>query len=391
MTWSSEAYILVIIGLLLLVGYVAHKIGARTNIPRGTILLLVGVICGPGVLDVIPEEVADRFDIVTHIALAMVGFLLGQRLGGKYFKKRGRIILWTSVAETLLTAVVVFFALRYFGVSFPAALLLAGIAPASAPVSTIDVVYEGKAKGPLTDTVLGVVAIDDAWSVMLFSVLLVYVEMLTGQIRPDAGLYPALWEILGAVAIGGLLGFPMARITAKFKSEEPILLMAAGFVFLCVGLAVAFNVSYLLASMAMGCVVANFAGRRTRPFRDIGRISEPFLAVFFLLAGIRFELHALSTLGIISGVYILARSVGLVAGGTAGAFMALAPRVVRWRIGWCLLPQSGVALGLALVVNERLPALGKIILPVVIAGAVIFELVGPVITLWQLRRAGEFS
>ena len=389
MTESSQSFVLVILGFLFLVGYVAHKIGARTNIPRGTILLLLGLVAGPSVLDLIPHEAAEKFSIATHIALAMVGFLLGQRLGGKYFRKRGRVILWVSLVDTLMVAVLVFLALRASGAGLVLALLLASMAPASAPVSTIDVVYEGKAKGPLTDTVLGVVAIDDVWSIILFSVVIVAVEMMTGQGRPSAGLMTAFREILGAVVVGGLLGYPMAHITSKLKSEEPILLMAAGFVFLCAGFAIAFHVSYLLASLVMGAVVASRARHRTRPFRDIGAVSEPFLAIFFLLAGFECEVKMLATLGIVGGIYILARSVGLVIGGTLGAWLAIAPKVVRSRVGWCLFPQAGITLGLALVVRERLPEVGAFILPIVIASAVVFELAGPVFTLWHLRRAGE--
>ena len=386
---SSQSFVLIILGFLFLVGYVAHKIGARTNIPRGTILLLLGLVAGPSVLDVIPHEAAEKFGIATHIALAMVGFLLGQRLGGKHFRKRGRVILWVSLVETLMAAALVFLALRASGWGWMLALLLASMAPASAPVSTIDVVYEGKAKGPLTDTILGVVAIDDVWSVVLFSVALVGVEMMTGQGEPSMGFMAAFREIAGAVVVGGLLGFPMAHITSKLKSEEPVLLMAAGFVFLCAGFAVAFHVSYLLASLVMGVVVASRARHRTRPFRDIGAVSEPFLAIFFLLAGFECEVKMLATLGIVGGIYILARSIGLVVGGTLGAWLAFAPRVVRSRVGWCLFPQAGITLGLALVVHERLPEVGAYILPIVIASAVVFELVGPVFTLWHLRRAGE--
>ena len=198
-----------------------------------------------------------------------------------------------------------------------------------------------------------------------------------------------LWEVSGAVLLGAAVGFPMAWITRRVREGEPTLVEAAGFVFLCTGLAGLLGVSYLLSAMVLGAVVANFSPDQKRPFRAIEGVSEPFLAIFFLLAGFRLELASLPELGLIGAVYILARAGGLVLGGLASGRLVGAPGNVSSRIGFCILPQAGVALGFALLAKERMPEIGTTVLHLVIATTVLFELTGPLIARWQLSRAGE--
>ncbi|MEK6233733.1 MAG: cation:proton antiporter, partial [Planctomycetales bacterium] len=195
----------------------------------------------------------------------------------------------------------------------------------------------------------------------------------------------------GAIALGTMLGFPMAWLTGRLRRGEPAILEAAGFVFLCGGLAALLNVSYLLACMTLGAVVANRAKHYIRPFHAIEGASDPFLTVFFILAGLRLELDALANVGMLGVVYVLARSAGLIIGGHLGAKFSNAPPVVQQHLGWCLLPQAGVALGLALLAAERLPEFGARLLPLIIATTIVFEVIGPVVTQYHLRAAGETS
>ena len=236
---------------------------------------------------------------------------------------------------------------------------------------------------------MGVVAIDDAWGILLFSLFLAATEVLVGQGSATTEIALGLWDVGGAVALGTLLGFPMAWVTGRLRKGEPALLEAAGFVFVCGGLATLLNVSYLLACMVLGGMVANRAKHYTRPFHAIEGASDPFLAVFFILAGYQLEFEALPQLGLLGLVYVVGRAAGLILGGRLGALYANAPPVVQQHVGWCLLPQAGVALGLVLLASERVPEVGKILLPLVIATTVIFELVGPLFTQRHLRMAGE--
>ncbi len=380
---------ILIIGTLLLIGWFAHAVGTFTHVPRVTVLLLFGIAAGPSFLDLIPSDVAAWFPHVTHLALAMVGFLLGESFAGREIKISGRTVVLISLGETIGAALAVFICVLLIQGDLVVALLLAGIAPATAPAATMDVIREKHAKGPLTKTLLGVVAVDDAWGVILFSLLLVIAEGVIGGGAPLVEVTQGIWEVLGAVLLGVIVGLPMAWFTGRIKKGEPSLAEAAGFVFICGGLALTLNVSYLLACIVLGATVANRAKHHSRPFREIEGASDPFLVIFFMLAGYEFDLSAFKAIGVVAIVYVLARSAGLIVGGGMSARLAKASPVIQSHIGWCLLPQAGIALGLALLVSERLPQVGSIVLPLILATTIMFEIIGPVVTRWHLHKAGE--
>ena len=284
---------------------------------------------------------------------------------------------------------VVFAALLSCGVSAQLALLFAGIAPATDPAATADVVHEAKTKGPFSRTLLGVVAVDDAWGLILFSCCFAAAAALSGVDGFTAPLTSALWEICGAIALGVLLGLPAAKLTGHIQPGEPTLSEALGIVFVCGGLAIWLDVSFLIASMVLGVVVVNLAKHHNRPFHAIENIEWPFMVLFFVLAGASLQLPALKSVGLIAGVYIAARAVGRVLGGWAGGAMCRTDKPTRRWIGFALMPQAGVALGMALVASSRMPQLRDFVLPVVISSTVFFELTGPLLTHYALHRVGE--
>jgi NhaP-type Na+/H+ or K+/H+ antiporter len=207
---SGQGMALITLGATLLAGYLAYVTGPPIHVPRVTLLLVLGVVCGPSVLNLVPEDVTKWFPFIAPMTLAMVGFLLGERFVGKQLKEKGKAVLWMSVGETLAAALVVFLGLLAIGASLPLALVLAGIAPASAPAAIFETIREGKAEGSLTRTLLGVVAIDDAWGVITFSVLFVAAQAVAGEGGADRELAAGLWEVLGAALVGGVVGLPMA-------------------------------------------------------------------------------------------------------------------------------------------------------------------------------------
>jgi Kef-type K+ transport system membrane component KefB len=387
----TSGWILIILGAFLLAGYLAHVTAPRISVPRVTLLLVIGAMASPSMLNLVPEAVSQWFPFISHIALAMVGFLLGERFVASEIKSRGREILVVSLGETVVTVLFVFAGLMLVGAPAPLAIVMAGIAPASAPAAIFETVREGKAEGPLTRALLGVVAIDDAWGVIIFSLLLVVAEAVTGAAAQWVDLWEGLWEVGGAVALGAVIAVPMAYATSRVREGEPTLVEAMGFVFLTSGIATVLDVSYLLSSMTLGAVVANLTPNVRRPFRAVDGVSEPFFAVFFLLAGFRLEPETLVGLGLAGVVYVIVRALGLVSGGYLSGSLVGADEQVRRRIGFCILPQAGVALGFALLVQERLPEIGGSVLNLVIATTVLFEISGPLIARNQLRRAGELD
>jgi len=381
---------LIIIGSLLLLGYVAHVVGKRAHVPRVTLLLLLGIASGPYVLDLVPRGIVEWFPTVADMAMAMVGFLLGERLSFANLRESGRVVLGVSLSVMLASGLLVGMVVFVLSSDVVLALALAGISSATAPAATIDVIREFKARGPLTDTVWGVVAIDDAGCIILFSLLLVVAEGVAHGTNNGLGdLMRGLREVFGAMALGIALGIPMAWLTGRVRPGEPTLLEAAGFVFLSAGAALALDVSYLLTCMALGATVANRATHHVRPFRDIEGISDPFLTIFFFLAGYKLEIPALLAVGLVGSSYFFARIAGRLLGAWIGGHLSQADPMVRRRVGWCLLPQAGVALGLALHAAEHVPSVGTVLLTVVIGTTVLFDLIGPFLTYRQLRLAGE--
>ncbi len=377
---------LLTLGLLFLVGLSCHELGRRTHVPRVTLLLVVGALASPQVLDLVPGGAHALFPQVSQIALCMVGFLLGEQFIHSQLHRSGRIVWSITLLQALATAVVVFLALIAIGVSPVLALLLAGIAPTTAPAATVDVVHEGEFSGDLPGVLLEVVAIDDAIGIVLFGICLSIAQTINGD-AANFQFVDALWEVVGAVLIGGALGWPMAKLTGRLSPGEPTLIEALGFVLLCGGLAELLHCSYLLACITMGAVVANVASHHDRPFHAIEGISTPFLIIFFLMAGFQFDPGAMLAIGAAGGVYILARTAGKVGGGYLGARLGGADPVLTRAVGWCLLPQAGVALGLALMAAQTFPELATPLLSLLVGSTILFELVGPLIT----RRALEHA
>ena len=380
---------LLLFGGFLLAGYVAHSIGSRTHIPRVILLLLLGIAAGPSALNLVPGSALAWFPIASQAALSVIGFELGEKFLGSKLKHVGKSLLILSLTKVLGAALIVFLVLILFDTPLVIALILAGIAPATAPAATADVIFESKAQGRLTDTTLRLVAIDDAWGVILFSIVLAIAAATAGDSSTSSLLLAGWREIIGALLLGALLGLPMAIITGRVSAGELTLIEALGFVFVCGGLATAMGLSYILACMSMGAVVSNVARHHTRPFHAIKNVRQPFLVIFFLLAGYHTDLSAVGTLGLLSVLYIGARSIGVIFACNLGARLAGLPSIVRSHIGWCMLPQAGVALGLALLAAQRFPEQGGQVLSIVVGTCLFFEIAGPLLTRMALRHAGE--
>lgn len=357
--------------------------------PRVILLLLLGIGIGPFGLDLVPEYAEQWFPVATQAALSVIGFELGEKFLSATIRQIGRSLVIISITKVIGTAAVVFLVLLIFQFPIEIALILAGIAPATAPATTADVINEVKASGELTETSLRLVAIDDAWGVILFSLMLATATIVGGDYSANGLIWNGFQEIFGAIALGAVIGLPMAWVTGRVSEGELTLIEALGFVFLCGGIAAALEFSYILACMSMGCVVTNVAKHHTRPFHAIENVQQPFLIIFFLLAGFHADISSLLTLGLLSAVYILGRTVGLISSTFTGAYLAGADSKVRNHIGWCMLPQAGVALGLALFAAERFPELGAQVLSTIVGTCIFFEIVGPLSTRFTLRRAGE--
>ncbi len=369
----------------MLAGLAMDVLGERTRLPRVTLLVLVGMAAGPSGLDVLPVAVNGWYPLIAVIALVMVAFLLGGRLNRQVLQDAGTHILGVSLGAVIVTGALVGGGLWLMGVDPVLCLVLAGISTATAPAATSDVVRRSGAKGPFARMLLGVVAIDDAWGLIAFSLLLAWGQTVLGR-DPSHALQAGLTEIGGAMLVGVIVGLPAAYLTGRLRPGEPSQVEALGVVFLCGGLALAIDASFLLAAMIAGLLVANFAKHHAYAFHEIENIEWPFMVLFFVLAGASMDIAALPAIGGIGAAYVVLRIAGRIAGGWIGGYATgLRPDYRRW-IGVALMPQAGVSLGMALVAATAFPDLRNEILVAAIGTTIVFELAGPLATQLALSR-----
>ena len=380
---------LTLAGALLLAGLLTDELGRRTPLPRVTLQLLLGAAIGPWLAELAPEIEHTWFPGIAQIALAMVGFLLGERLQVGVLRAHGRIVLCTSVSVVIVTLGLVAVGLFALGVPLALALVIGAIATATAPAATQDTVREVSADGPFSRTLLEIVALDDAWGLIAFSVMLALAVGLCGDGAGTDVLLVGARELGGALLLGAAIGVPAALLSGRIRPGEPTLVEALGIVLLCSGIGLWLDISVLLAAMVLGAVVANLARHHTRPFHAIEQIEWPFMILFFVFAGASLHLAELRAVGWLAGAYVGLRVAGRLLGGWIGARIGAADAPTRRWIGAALMPQAGVALGMALVVQRRYPELGASVLPLVIASTVLFEITGPVLTRFVLVRVGE--
>lgn len=385
-----SAGFLVATGALFLIGLALDKIGRQAHVPRVTLLILLGTVLGPSAFGLLPQSFYDASDLLTPVALTMVAFLLGSTLNRDTLAAHGREIFTISLAIVMCSILIVTGGLVLWGLPAPLALLFGGIAVATDPAATTDVIRQTGAKGRLVTNITGIVAIDDAWGVLAFAITLAAAGILMDGTAGNHLLH-GLREIFGAVALGLAIGLPASVLTGRITIGEPTRIEALGLVFLCAGLALWFKVSFLLTGIICGATIVNFAQHHERPFHEIERLEWPFLLLFFVLAGAALDLGAMSQVATLTIAFIAFRMAARLFGGTVGGLLAGRPAREGALTGLALMPQAGVALGMALMVRDRYPEFGENIVTVTLAATIFFELAGPFLTLFALNRAAKSS
>lgn len=379
---------LIALGALFLGGLTADIISRGTGLPRVTLFLLIGLAAGGAGFDLIPADLQAWYDILSVIALTMVAFLLGGGLHRDTLRQHGRAIIAISLAIVLGTLCIVSIGLTALGLPFGLALVLAAIATATAPAATSDVITQSGIDNGFTRTLRGIVAIDDVWGLVGFSVVLVVVAQLQGH-QHLAGLSHAAWEIGGAITLGLVIGGPAALLTGRLHDGEPLQIEALSLVFLSAGLSLWLGVSFLITGMVVGAVIVNLAAHHTKAFHEISHIQWPFVVLFFILAGGALDVEVAATLGGIGLGFVVLRTIARLAGGWVGVLIAGEPRRSGPWYGLALLPQAGVAIGMSLIAAQRFADWGPQIIALTIGTTVVFEILGPIATLVAIRRSGQ--
>ncbi len=386
MSQLAESFIA--IGSLLFLGLATDFIGKKTFLPRVTLLLTFGIIVGSSGLDFIPDMITERFEVITNIALLMIGFLLGGKLGFNKIKNNSSQIIWISFSAALGTAIIVTLVLFSMGLSLEIAILLGCISSATDAAATVETIFETKTDNPFSRLLLAIVAIDDAWALILFSFGLAFVSLLNSGDTKPVYFITAAYEILGAIVLGIIIGFPAAHLTGRLSPGQPMLTEALGLVFICGGVAMWLEVSFLIAAITMGAVIATFAKHHDYTFHEIVNVEWPFMVIFFILAGASLEINMLSVVGLTGIGYLIARASGKLLGAWLGATIAGSEQGIKKWMGMAMMSQAGVAIGMALLAANEFPEYRQTILAIVISSTVFFELLGPILLKVALKRAG---
>ncbi len=383
-------------GFIFLISLLSARLIAKLKLPVVTAYIILGILIGPHLLNLAPGKLLSSSNLISNVVLGIIAFGIGQNFQISTFRKIGKSVMWISILESfgawsLVTAGFFFIVNQPLYIS----LLFGAIAAATDPVATIMVIREYRTKGVFTDTLLSVVAIDDAWGLIIFALSLAISRALYSHLVAPSYLLKtfgfSLFEIFGAFLLGGVIAYLLSYLSKFIKTKTELLTFTLGFVLLTIGLAIKLNLSVLLANMFFGSVLVNINKSSFQFFDSLNTIDSQLFLLFFVIAGANLEIGLLPKLGVMGISYLLIRVVGKVSGAGLGGTIGKSPASVRKYIGLGLIPQAGVALACALIAKNDFPEVGNMIFSTIVATTVIYELVGPLCSKFALVKAGEIT
>ena len=411
---TQTASVFLSLSVALLAGLLLTRVVKLVKLPAVTGYLIAGVLIGPfvlGALDIpgigITAEQIEGFGLISDLALGFIAFAMGNEFRISQLKKIGKQATVIGIFQALITTVVVDIVLiaLHFAMpdklSIPAAIVLASVATATAPAATLMVVKQYKAKGPVTDILLPVVALDDAVGLVVFAISFGVAKSLnTGAVDIVSIVVEPLLEIVLSLVLGFIMGLLFTLCEKYFHSRSKRMAVSVTFVMLTValsslrfelgGIHIAF--SSLLACMMLGTVFCNICEVSEELMDRADRWTTPVLILIFVISGAELDLSVFAdwAVVVVGIVYILSRSIGKCYGANISARMTKCdPNIVKY-LGITLLPQAGVALGMAIKAIELGPD-GAIVRNITLFAVLIYEIVGPFLTKIALTKAGDIK
>ncbi len=381
------------LAIAMLLALLSSKLMKKVKLPNVTGYLIIGLLAGPYCFKILSKDVIDQLSIIPDIALGFIAFSIGAEFKLSYLKQVGKAPVIIAFTEGFGATLAVDIVLIAFGNDISFSIILGSIAAATAPAATLMVVRQYKAKGPVTDMLLPVVAIDDAVAVIAFGLSVAIAKAInsTESVSLAATILDPVLEIFGALIFGALLGILLKFLTGWFTGRGNRLSAAIAMILVCTGVSNILGISPLMACMAMSAIYVNLSSVSDKVFEQVDRFTPPVFMLFFFVSGADLNIRILPSVGGIGLLYVVFRVAGKVAGAALGAKIAKVEPVVKKYLGYTLLPQAGVAIGLTAVAMEVVPEYGAKIRTIVLCGTVIYELIGPVVTKLSLKKAGEIQ
>ena len=398
--FSSVSQVIISVAVMLIAGYVMSRLTKKLKLPNVTGYIIAGILIGPYCINIIPAKVVEGMSFLADIALAFIAFSTGEFFKMSTLKKNGGKNIVITVFEALLASVVVFLVMYFaLGLSLPFSIVLGALAAATAPASTMMTIRQTNSKGDFVDTLLQVVALDDVVGLVAFSVAIaVATASLAGTVTAGNVLLPIVYNIV-AFVVGGLLGFLLKLLISK-RSTDNRLIIAVATIFGFCGICSFMDVSPLLGCMAMGTVYMN-TSNDDKLFKQLNYFSPPILLLFFVRSGVNFKLDALVSTGesvggvsllVIGVVYFFVRILGKYGGSFLGCLVTKKDKKVRNYLGLALIPQAGVAIGLATLASRTIGGdTGSALETIILASSVLYELIGPACAKLALYLSKSYS
>lgn len=385
------------LGIILFFALLAGHLVKFIRVPEVTGYILAGVAVGPSFLGWITHDNLSSLEVFSEVALGLILFSIGSVFEFTSFRLIARRAVLVTVVESFLTAAVVTAGMLAMGQPWTIAVLLGAISMETAAATSLMVLREMNAKGEMSDMLKGVIAMNNICCLIGFSFAAAVVDLSIKSQMPDASMgqafyeavYPLVWQIVGSAALGFLVGGLLSIWSGHIEEQGETLILMAGGVLLCVGMADWMELSPLVSSLAVGATMVNLTTHSRNLFGALSRTDPPLYAIFFVIAGADMNLSALPTVGLLGVVYVAGRVAGKVVGVKAGAKYAGASETVQKYLGYTTLAQAGLAIGLVLATNQRFPDLGPQVATIVLAAVAIFELVGPLSAKFAFIKSGE--
>ncbi len=385
------------LAIVFILSFFSSRLAKKLKIPTITAYVVLGILLSPNIFNLISKSFLENTDFFSNIVLGMIAFSLGESFSLSTLRRVGRAVASISISACLLPWLLVTLMLvTFFQQPIYIALMFGAIAAATAPAAVVTVVQEYRSKGEFTDTLLGVVAIDDAWALIIFGFSLSLAKSFLGGNSSAIGILrdslKALIEIGGSFLLGWAVAIVFNKLSGFINTRKDRLIYTLGFLFLTIGLAIFFHVSVLLSCMFLGAMLTNINKLSFEFFDSLRDIDTPLYLIFFVLAGASLKVGVLGATWMVTLGYIFFRTFGKILGSYLGAKLIGASGSIKKYMGLALIPQAGVALACALIAKGAIGGVvGDMILTATVATTVVFELIGPWVTKLSLIKAGDIK
>ncbi len=376
---NPETEVILALSIILFAGFIMTRLTNTLNMPKVSGYILAGILIGPYCMNFIPGHIIEDMGFISDVALAFIAFGVGKFFKKEVLMRTGKRIIVITVSEAMMAGVLVTLILKaVFRLDWGFALILGAIATATAPASTMMTINQYKAKGEFVNTLLQIVALDDVVCLLAFSIVSAVINGLdSGSLSANDILIPVFYNIL-TIGLGVFCGYFLSRLLIPTRSRDNRLILAIAMLMGLTGICSVMDISPLLSCMVFGAVYINLT-RDKKLFRQINNFTPPVMSMFFVVSGMNLDISALSSVGAIGVSYFVIRIVGKYLGTYLSCMAMKTSREIRNYMGFALIPQAGVAIGLAFLGQRILPeATGNLMLTIILASSVLYEMVGPV-------------